>query len=92
MAIKIVIKTKPPKTCYGCGISTHSENFYEGDPTTAWCDDCYVTDEKLKEIQARMPFCQKPPTKFRIVSSLTSKPKPKKIKCTVVSHLSVPFD
>lgn len=90
MAIKIIIKTKPSRICYGCGISTHSENFYEGDPSTAWCDDCYVTEEKLKEIKSRMPFCQKPPTKFRTVSTLSSKPK--KVKCTVVGRLSIPFD
>jgi hypothetical protein len=95
MAIKIVAKlSKPVKYCYGCGCATNSENYYEGDNTTLWCDECFVTDEKLKEIQSRMPFCQPSPKKvnpkFRIVAAL--KPKPKKVKCTVVSRLSVPFD
>jgi hypothetical protein len=37
-----------------------------------------------------MPFCQKPKInpKFRIVATL----KKKKVKCTVVARLSVPFD
>jgi hypothetical protein len=93
MAIKIVARlSKPVKHCYGCGCPTHSENYYEGDTETLWCDDCYVTDEKLKEIQSRMPFCQakKVNPKFRIVAAL--KPKPKKVKCTVVARLSVAFD
>jgi hypothetical protein len=96
MPIKIVAKlSKPVKYCYGCGCPTHSDNYYEGDNITLWCDECFVTDEKLKEIQSRMPFCQPPSPKkvnpkFRIVAAL--KPKPKKVKCTVVARLSVPFD
>ena len=96
MAIKIVAKlSKPVKHCYGCGCPTHSENYYEGDTETLWCDECYVTDEKLKEIQSKMPFCceakpslKKVNPKFRIVAAL----KKKKVKCTVVARLSVPFD
>jgi|CryBogDrversion2_4_1035264.scaffolds.fasta_scaffold00221_5 hypothetical protein len=80
MAIRIVSKlSKPAKICCGCGASTHSDNFYEGDTVSAWCDDCFVNEDKLKEIQSRMPFCA-PPTK------------PKKIRCIVVPFLSVPFD
>ena len=91
MAIRIVAKlSKPVKICCGCGAATHSENHYEGDTVMIWCDECFVTDEKLKEIQSRMPFCQKPKVnpKFRIVATL----KKKKVKCTVVARLSVPFD
>ena len=91
MAIRIVAKlSKPAKACCACGAATHSENFYDGDPISLYCDDCYVSDEKLKEIQSRMPFCQKPKVnpKFRIVPAL----KKKKVKCTVVARLSVPFD
>lgn len=93
MAIKIVAKlSKPVKYCYGCGAATQSENYYEGDTETIWCDECYMTDEKLKEVQSKMPFCceKKVNPKFRIVAAL--KPKPKKVKCTVVARLSVPFD
>jgi hypothetical protein len=62
------------KHCSGCGIATKTNNYYEGDPLTSWCDDCFVDEDKLKEIQARMPFCQKP----------------KKVKCKVVASLPFP--
>ena len=62
------------KHCSGCGIATKTNNYYEGDPVTPWCDDCFVDEDKLKEIQARMPFCQKP----------------KKVKCKVVASLPFP--
>lgn len=91
MAIRIVAKlSKPAKACCACGAATHSENFYDGDPVSLYCDDCYVSDEKLKEIQARMPFCQpKPKSKFkiRIVPAKT-----KKVKCTVVPFLPFPIN
>ena len=58
-------------TCSGCGVSTTTNNYYEGDNLSPWCDDCFVTDEKLKELQAKMPFCQPP----------------KKVKCRVVAVL-----
>lgn len=86
MAIRIVVKlSKPAKACCACGAATHNENFYDGDPVSLYCDDCYVSDEKLKEIQTRMPFCQpkpKPKFKIRIVPAKT-----KKVKCTVVPFL-----
>ena len=98
MAIKIVAKlSKKEKVCYGCGVSTHDANYYEGDTETSWCIDCYVTDEQLKETMSKMPFCQvekpKPKIKIRIVTNLKPKAeKTKKVKCTVVPFLSVPFD
>jgi len=90
MAIKIVARLAKVKQCYGCGAHTNNENYYEGDTTMLWCDDCFVTDDKLKELHSQMPFCQPSKPKIRIVAAL--KPKPKKIKCTVVARLSVPFD
>ena len=71
MPVKIKIIQKE---CFGCGTPSKLSNYYEGDDKTPWCDECFVTDEKLKEIQKRMPFCQKK----------------KKIKCRVVPFLPFP--
>lgn len=62
------------KLCAGCGFLPKVNHFYEGDPITVWCDDCFVDDAKLKEIQSKMPFCQtKKRVKYRVVPFLSFK-------------------
>ena len=61
------------KECYGCGVPSKVSNYYEGDSTTPWCDDCFVSEETLKTIQATMPFCQPKKVKCRVVKSLKKK-------------------
>ena len=70
MPIKVKIIQKE---CFGCGIPSKFSNYYEGDDKTPWCDDCFVTEEKLAALQKQMPFCQKKKIKCRVVDSLTLK-------------------
>lgn len=67
----IRIKQAPKRICYGCVVETSAVNFYDGDTETPWCNDCFVTDEELAELQSKMPFCQKKKIKVRVVSALT---------------------
>ena len=57
--------------CFGCGFETKTPKFYEGDPETCWCDDCFVDEAKLKELKSKMPFFKK--VKYRIVPFLPFK-------------------
>ena len=80
----IRIKPAVKRICYGCCIETVAVNFYEGDTETPWCNDCFVTDEELAELQRQMPFCQKKKIKVRLAAAVPD-PKPKKIKIRLVT-------
>ena len=83
MPIKIVASLK--RTCYGCGFLCEPL-YYEEDVFTPWCDECFMTEEKLDAIKATMPFCQPPkkPSKIKIVAALPKK----KVKCRVVASIA----
>ena len=68
--IKQAIKPAPKHTCAGCGVETSAVNFYEGDTELPWCNECFVTDEELAELQSKMPFCQQKKIKVRVVAVL----------------------
>ena len=40
--------------CYGCGAFTKEKRMYEGDEET-WCEECFMTPEKLAQYKKRMP-------------------------------------
>jgi len=82
--IKTAIKPAVKHICAGCGAETSAVNFYEGDTELAWCNECFVTEEELVEIQSKMPFCQKKKIKVRVAPAPEPEAKPKKIKVRVV--------
>ena len=50
-------KPKPSVECRGCGAMMVQGNRYEGDDWD-WCDDCFCSEEKLKEVREQMPIWQ----------------------------------
>lgn len=83
MKFKIVAKlTAPKKACLGCGHLTDELSYYETEPNTPWCKSCFVTEEQVESAKAQMPMWQE----------LRQQRPKRRIKCTVVSRLSVPFD
>ncbi len=46
------------KECYGCRISVRQPLYYDGDGETAWCSECFVTEEMLEAARAQMPCWQ----------------------------------
>ena len=66
MKIKII-----QRVCFGCSFETKTPKFYEDDPETSWCDDCFLDEAKFKELKSKMPFFKK--VKYRIVPFLPFK-------------------
>ncbi len=46
------------KECYGCRISVRQPLYYDGDGETAWCSECFVTEEQLEAARRSMPCWQ----------------------------------
>lgn len=57
MPIKIKVVECIKKICFGCSVFGPYLT-YEGD-STPWCKECFVTEEMLEDVKAKMPSWQK---------------------------------